>query len=233
MSTLTEPPVRPAPATRPPAVDPAPATAAAVVTTAPAAGADGPPELLPYRFTVEQYRRLCEAGVLGGDCKTELLDGVIYPKMPANPAHAGMVNRLNRILGQRLPDTAMVAVQNPVEIPPRSTPEPDIAVLRYREDCYAASHPTPADTLLLIEVADSSAVRDRQVKAPLYAAGGVADYWIVDVNLRTVECHVGPSPAGYAGRVVHAGDGPLACAALPDLKLRAADLFGPSGADAG
>jgi Uma2 family endonuclease len=172
-----------------------------------------------YRFTVEEYERLGEAGILAEDARVELLDGEIVEMTPIGPFHAGHVNRLNRLLTRALGDRALISVQNPLRLVPRSEPEPDLLLLRPRADDYATAHPTPADVLLLIEVADSSRVVDRSVKLPLYAAAEVPAVWLVDLIDGVIDCYEEPAAGAY--RVERrAGSGAMATAAtLPGLAL--------------
>jgi Uma2 family endonuclease len=155
-------------------------------------------QLLKGRFTVADYHRMVECGILAEDDRVELLDGQVVPMTPIGSPHAGCVNRLTRILTSALGDRATIAVQNPAVLDDRSEPQPDVTVLKPRADGYATAHPTPADVLLLIEVADSSLGRDRDVKIPLYGAAGIAEAWIVSLPDDRVVIYRDPRPAGYA-----------------------------------
>jgi Uma2 family endonuclease len=153
-----------------------------------------------YRFTVDEYYKLAEAGVLSEDSRVELIEGEIVMMTPIGRRHAACVDRLNRLLVHAVGESAIVRVQNPVRLGDRSEPEPDLALLRPRDDFYAEREPGPADALLIVEVADSSLAYDRGVKLPLYARAGVAETWIVDLGERVIEVHRSPGPQGYAER---------------------------------
>jgi hypothetical protein len=118
-------------------------------------------------FTVDEYDRMVRARVFGPDDRLELIDGEIVEMSPIGPRHAACVANLTRILVTQLGDRAVVWAQNPVAIPLRSKPQPDLALLRPRS--YVDAHPGPEDVLLLIEVADTSLAWDRGVKLALYA----------------------------------------------------------------
>jgi Uma2 family endonuclease len=121
------------------------------------------------RFTVDEYYRMAEAGILRPDERVELIEGEIIEMAAIGSRHAAFVKRLNRMLVRGVGARGVVSVQDPVRLSELSEPEPDLAVLEYRADCYAAAHPTPADTLLIVEVADTTLGWDRGRKAPLYA----------------------------------------------------------------
>src|SRR5690348_15213152 len=139
------------------------------------AGADIVPmalRLLPGPFTVETYHRLAELGVLREDARVELLDGQIVAMTPIGSRHAAAVGRLTRVFGERAGKRSIVWVQNPIVVSQTWEPQPDVCLLRPRDDFYAAAHPRADDVLLVIEVADRSLERDRDVKIPRYAAAG-------------------------------------------------------------
>ena len=108
-----------------------------------------------------------------------------------------MVDQLNEILVSQLAGRAVVKVQGPIHLDEHSEPEPDVVLSKPRRDYYKRSLPTPADVLLVIEVADSSLAYDRTVKMPLYAQAGIAEAWIVNLIDRWIEVYREPSPAGY------------------------------------
>src|SRR5207245_10533832 len=114
-----------------------------------------------HRFSVEEYHRMAEAGVFGEDDRIELLDGEIVEMAAIGSHHPGWLNRLNRLFVEGARGRATVAIQNPVIMSPSSEPEPDVALLRPREDDYTEGHPTPEDLLLLVEVADTTVAFDR------------------------------------------------------------------------
>ncbi len=166
------------------------------------------------------------AGILGEDDRVELLDGEIVEMTPIGPGHAGCVNRLTQLLVAGLGDRAVVAVQNPVRLALRSEPQPDLVVARPRADFYRLAHPTPGDVLLLVEVAETSADFDREVKTPLYAQAGIPELWLVDVPSRQVVVHRAPAGGRY-GEVRSVGHGDrLAPQAFPDVALSVADVLG-------
>jgi Uma2 family endonuclease len=132
-------------------------------------------------FTVAEYHKMAEAGILSEDDRVELLEGEIVAMSPIGSRHAGLVNRLNRLFSQRAGDQVVVSVQNPVRLGGYSEPQPDLALLRPRADFYTSSHPGPEDVLLAVEVAETSAAVDREVKVPLYARFGVPEVWLVDL----------------------------------------------------
>ena len=152
---------------------------------------------LRWRFTVAEYHQLITSGIFGEDDRVELIGGDLVMMSPIGSKHAGQVNWLTNLLMQKVLNRAILAVQNPVQLDDLSEPQPDLAMLSPREDYYSRSNPTPADVLLLIEVADTSADYDRDVKVRAYARAGIREMWLVDLTAGWLEVYREPSPAGY------------------------------------
>jgi Uma2 family endonuclease len=148
-------------------------------------------------FTVAQYNRMGEAGILTEDDRVELVEGEIIEMSPIGRRHAACVGRLTNLLGRLLTDRAIVWVQNPIVLDDYSEPQPDVALLRRRDDFYEQSLPTPGDVLLIVEVSDTTLEYDRQLKVPLYARAGVAEVWIVNLIEEKVEIYSGPASGAY------------------------------------
>jgi Uma2 family endonuclease len=179
------------------------------------------------RFTIDEYHRMGEAGILGCDERLELIAGHIVVREPIGSHHAGTVDRLNRLWTSLLSERAIVRVQNPLVVPHEASEvQPDIMLLTPRADFYTSSHPTPADVLLLVEVADTSLLLDRRVKMPLYARGGVREAWLCDLAGGRVEVHRDPTAGRYASVRTITGAQPLTLTALPDVELTADRLLG-------
>ena len=178
------------------------------------------------RFTLDEYHRMGEVGILHEDDRVELIHGEIVQMTPIGPPHAAAVAALAQRFARILGDRAVVWPQNPVVIMPDSEPQPDVVLLRPRLDLYRIRHPGPADILLLIEVADTSLRYDRAVKLPLYAGAGIPEVWIVDVEGVAVEIYRVPGPEGYQQMERIRAGGRLASAAFPDLTVSVADILG-------
>ena len=180
-----------------------------------------------HRFSVDDYHRMAQAGILDEDDRVELIDGEIVQMAPMGSRHAAQVRRLQRLLQSAVGGRASLSVQCPVRLGEYSEPEPDLALLRPREDDYASAHPGPEDVLLVVEVADSSAEYDRQVKAPLYARHGIGELWLIDLERGQVEVCRRPGPEGYAEVVVVGPGDVLSPLALPDISLPVAEMLVP------
>ena len=179
-----------------------------------------------YRFTVDQYHRMAEAGIFHPECRVELVDGEIFEMSPIDPWHAGVVNWLTHRFVTSRGERAVVHVQNPVGLDPRSEPQPDLMLLRPREDFYRTQHPGPEHAFLLVEVASTSLRHDRGRKLPLYARTGVPEVWIVNRQADAVEVFRGPSTTGYQEHETRRRGAAIAPAACPDVRLRVADILG-------
>lgn len=176
-------------------------------------------------FTVDDYHRMGASGILTEDDRVELIAGEIVQISPIGSEHAAVVKRLNRVFATGVGDAALVGVQDPVTFPPYSEPQPDLTLLRPRDDDYANGHPTPADVLLLVEVADSSLAFDRAVKLPLYAREGVREVWLVDLRNQRIERHAEPRDGAYR-LVSQAQRGEaLSPTALPQLTVNVDDIL--------
>ena len=183
------------------------------------------------RFTVDEYCAMADAGILAEEERVELLDGEIFVMPPIGPPHEDGTTRLSRDLILRLGDRAWVRVQNSVRLNDYGLPEPDIAVVRFRDD-YHRNRPTPADVLLVIEVADSSLRRDRELKLPHYAAAGIPEVWIANVPARQVEAFHDPVDGVYQSRRIVPHDGQISPIAFPDVVLAVGDfLLGDPGSE--
>jgi hypothetical protein len=179
------------------------------------------------RFTVDEYHRMGETGILPEDSRLELICGDIVLREPIGAYHAGTVNGLARLFMSRLGNRAIVSVQNPVLFPQEDTElQPDVALLRPRDDLYRTRHPEAADVLLLIEVADTTLRLDRRVKMPLYARVRVQEVWLLDLTTQRLE--VCREPLGDRfGSVRILGRGQrVAPAAFGDFSVDVADLVG-------
>lgn len=167
-----------------------------------------------------------EAGILLPDERTELIEGEIILMAPIGSRHVASVNTLTEwaILGVH--GRAIVSVQNPVRLSQGSEPQPDVALLRPRPDRYHGSLPGPEDVLLMIEVADTSLGYDTDRKLPLYAAAGIPETWIWDINTRRMHVYRAPRGRRYRDVATVDSDGPVSPIAFPDLTLRLAELFG-------
>jgi Uma2 family endonuclease len=148
-----------------------------------------PPCLLDGPFTVADFHRLAELGILHED------DGI-------------------------------VRVQNPVVLADRAEPEPDLAVLRPRGDGYRRSHPRPADVLLVIEVADASLEYDRDVKLPPYAAAGIPEVWLVDLDGETITAYGKPAGDGYTRLTTVSRGGTIGITGLPTVTVEVSQVLG-------
>jgi hypothetical protein len=154
-----------------------------------------PVQLSRLAFTIEQFQRMDQLGIFAGDQRLELINGEIVEMSPIGIRHAGSIIRLVNLFKQI--DNAYLSIQNPIRLSDTSLPQPDVALLRRRDDFYDNSYPEPADVLLLIEVADTSLAYDRDVKVPLYVQAGIAEVWIVDLNKRELTMYRSPANGKY------------------------------------
>ena len=180
-----------------------------------------PPALAPTRrrFTVAEYYAMADAGILAENDRVELLDGDLIVMPPIGDWHAASVKRLNNLMLPLLQGRAIVSVQDPTRLNNRSEPQPDVMLLRWRDDFYQGGHPGPDDVLLLIEVADTTVDYDRGIKLSAYARAGIPEVWIVTRQNRRIEAYTGPTEGAYAS-VRHAGRGAsIAPEAFPDVIL--------------
>ncbi len=184
------------------------------------------PPLKRHRMKADDYQRLGEVGVLAPDARVELLDGEIIQMAPIGSRHFAMVNRLDVLLKQAVGDRALVAVQTSFRLDDYSEPQPDLALYRPRADFYVGALPTPADTLLVVEVADSSARYDRMIKLPQYARRGVPELWIVDLDAGLLRMYSAPQGDDYLHANATATPGAVGIVALPGVMLDLVGLLG-------
>ena len=175
-------------------------------------------------FTVSDYYKMAEAGILSPEDRVELIGGEILKMSPIKSQHAGIINDLSELLILALFGRAIITVQNPLQINKQSEPEPDIIVAKYRRDKYRDDHPRPEDVLLLIEVADSSLAFDRKVKTPLYAQAGIPEYWIVNLNDRQIEIFRQPSGKDYSETLIVKNTETAVCSTI-EFSVAADRLF--------
>ena len=176
-----------------------------------------------HAYSVDDYYRMAEAGILQPEDRVELIEGEIIDMVPIGNRHAAGVKRIAEALTLSLGGRATVSIQDPVRRDQYSESQPDIALLRRRDDFYAAGHPGPADVLLIIDIADSTLRFDRDIKLPLYARHVIPEVWLVDIDNARFTIHTDPQPDGYAQ--IHAPES-LARINVPAATDIALDLNG-------
>jgi Uma2 family endonuclease len=199
---------------------------AVATATAPPAAA----ELRPHRFTVADYYRMAESGILTEDDRVELLGGQVVDMSPIGPPHASAVDACAEAFAALVVARRMtVRTQNPLALGQYDEPQPDVAVVRPRADRYATAHPDAADVLLLFEVAETSLARDQWATLAIYAAVGIREVWVLNLPEWVLEVYRDPAPAGYRDRRAHGRAAQVAPLAFPELALTVADLLPPGG----
>jgi Uma2 family endonuclease len=183
-------------------------------------------QLLRRKFTVEQYHKMAESGILTENDRVELIQGEVIEMSPIGRRHASCVARLTRLFTLRLGETATVWPQNPIELDDTSEPQPDLTLLQPRPDFYESGHPQPEDIFLIVEVADTTAKFDRGVKIPLYAKDNIAEVWLVDINQQCIEVYRQPSPTGYKNVQTFQRGQTLSIQAFPDIEITVDQVLG-------
>jgi Uma2 family endonuclease len=178
------------------------------------------------RFTVKEFHRMVETGILEEGSPYELLNGEIIHMATIGSKHAAKVNRISAHLNKILEQVHIVAVQNPIELGAFSQPEPDIAILRWQDDFYESGHPTAQDIYLLIEVSDTTLDYDRTTKLPIYAEAGIAEYWIVNLPDNQIEVYRNPSGNAYQSIQTFTKDQNLTIELLPEITIAVNDILG-------
>jgi len=180
-----------------------------------------------HRLSVAEYYRMAEAGILNEDDRVELIEGEIIDMPPIGANHTSVVKRLNAVFTHSVGMSAIVSVQDPIRLNERCEPQPDIALLRYREDFYGHAHPGPEAVLLVVEVADSSLRYDKEIKLPLYARHGIPEVWIVDLENQRLEIHRRPVKDGYLEKRCPGREETIAPEALVECRVALGKLFQP------
>lgn len=186
-----------------------------------------PPQ--PYvrvRRTVEDYYKLYELGLIDVETfeRSEIIDGELIRKMSIGDRHAWIVNFLTRFFILNLPETVQVHGQNPLHLGDYDEPEPDI-VLSDLTRYDGKRHPTPAETILVIEVAESSLRTDRTTKMSLYATNDIPESWIVNIPNRIVEVYTKPELGVYGSTEIFERGSVVTTDRLPGISLTVEDLF--------
>lgn len=182
---------------------------------------------LPHRkFSVEEYHKFIEQGVFNPEERIELWEGEFIEMSPIGKRHAGCVDSLAEILNDFLNKQAIVRTQNPIVLNDFSEPQPDVCLLKRRDDFYRQISATADDVLLAMEVADSTVKFDRDIKFPRYAENGIQESWLIDLENDRVEIHTQPTKNGYRlVKILHRGD--IAESTIFDeIKIAVDDILG-------
>ena len=178
------------------------------------------------RFTVAEYHRMGETGILRPDERVELIDGDVVQMPPIGDWHQESVDRATELFVQRFADVARVRIQGPTTLDDYSEPQPDVMLLRRRPGFYASGHPAPSDVLLAIEISDTSARYDRRVKARLYARHSIPEMWQADRHEDAVIVYREPGADGYGLVQTFRRGERLAALAFPDHAIAVTDILG-------
>jgi Uma2 family endonuclease len=176
-------------------------------------------------FSVEDLEGMVRAGILREDARVELIEGEIVDMSPIGALHAACVNRISKLLNGMCGD-CIISTQNAIVLDRHSAPQPDVALLRFRQDFYAEGGPGPKDVLLVIEVSDTTLESDRGMKARLYAGAGILEYWIANLQTGGLEIHRCPTPGGYTDRRILPAGQRTNLAAFPDRHVTTHQVFG-------
>jgi len=179
-----------------------------------------------HRITVDEYHRMAEQGSFAPDARVELIDGVIIDMPPIGSPHAAIGSRLDSLLGEVVGRQALVRCQWPIRLGDDSEPQPDIALVRPRENFYEDRHPTAADTLLVIEVSATTLNDDLRTKLRLYARHGIPEYWVVDVVSQRLHVFRRPCGAGYEEAVSVDRPREVEITTLPGISVDLSKIFG-------
>lgn len=169
---------------------------------------------------------MVEAGILREDARVELIGGEVVEMSPIGERHAACVAWLTQTITLLLQRAFLVWAQNPVQLDDYSEPQPDVVVLKPRDDFYGNGHPKPEDILLVIEVSDSTLAYDKQVKVPLYARAGIPEVWIVNIKEERVEVFADPSGGAYQTTATFSRGEEVQSRSLAALRLGASEIFG-------
>ena len=176
------------------------------------------PQPVQLRFTVDEYYKMIELGMLKDYEKAEIIEGELIRKITVGDRHAAVVNRLNRFLSRNLDDNILVSVQNPVRLTEYDEPEPDVTLADLQK-FDGRRHPRPEKVVLIIEVSDSTLKYDRDKKLPLYAEAEIEEVWIVNLQNEIVELHTKPSVGLYQSVKIFRRGETVQSEVLPDLSL--------------
>lgn len=176
-------------------------------------------------FTLRELERMEAAEILAPDERIELIEGEIIQMPPIGEYHAGVVAILTRLFS-KLGDRSVFWGQSPLRLDDESLPQPDVALLRPRDDFYTQHRPEARDVLLLIEVSDTTVAFDRGRKQPLYAQHGIQEYWLVNLRAQTIEVYRDPAEERYATTQVFRRGQHLSPAAFPDLEITVDTVLG-------
>jgi Uma2 family endonuclease len=169
---------------------------------------------------------MIESGILTENDRVELIAGEIVEMAAIGRRHAACVRRLDNLFSQRLSGEALVDTQNPIQLNDNSEPQPDVVLLKPRDDFYESGHPQTSDIFLLIEVADATIKYDREVKVPLYAKDNILEVWLVDINEQIVEVYREPTSDGYRNIQQFISGQTLSIQAFPEIKITVNDVLG-------
>ncbi|HIK05393.1 MAG TPA: Uma2 family endonuclease [Trichormus sp. M33_DOE_039] len=182
------------------------------------------------RFTLDEYHKLIDLGFLHEDDHIQLINGELIQMVSKGTAHETCLRNLLRELPKVIGDRATLQSQAPITLPPNSEPEPDFTLVKNRDDNYLSAHPSPADVLLVMEVADSSLSYDQDFKIPLYAQAGIADYWIFNLFDNYLECYSEPyrdnhGKYGYLNKRIVLPNQIIFLPCFPDLSIDLNRIF--------
>jgi Uma2 family endonuclease len=180
-----------------------------------------------HKVSVSEWHKMVKYNIFPPEARMELIEGEIIDMAPIGPSHAGCVIKLIDLFANQKEKSALLNVQNPIQLGNASEPEPDLALLRPASHFYRERHPTAEDILLLIEVSDTTVKHDREVKIPLYAKDGIVECWRVDLNEFQVEVYLNPTANGYTSQRIFESVQTLIPSQLPHIEIPVSEILSP------
>jgi Uma2 family endonuclease len=178
-------------------------------------------------WTVEDYYRMSDLGILDPSERTELIAGQIILMTAKGTPHVIVLQLLATNLQAQLGTTALIRTQDPIRLDNFSEPEPDLAIVKGTIFDYAEHHPVPEDVYLVIEVADSTLKKDCEVKDKIYARSSIAEYWVVDIKNRQIHIFRDPTPTGYSSQLILTESHSVSPLTFPEIVLSIAAILPP------
>jgi len=178
------------------------------------------PEPRRLRFTVDEYYKMIELGMLKDYEKAEIIEGELISQMLIGEKHSAVVEKLSETLRDKLGKSVSLRNQQPIKFSDYNEPQPDLAVLQRRDDFYFYEKPVPKDVLVLIEISDATLKYDRNTKLLLYAEAEIPEAWIVNLPNNIVEIHQKPSNGIYQLTKIFKRGETVESEMLPNLRLK-------------